>query len=606
MPSSSVTSSVFDAAQQAACAPDAAPLLSAADLSARIPEHSLALMTVASGGTPLQVGDYLFFHAGERLIGIGYALTGGTSPSAFEAAFREAKRRTGARIFHLMSPRLPASLRGHTTETDRYYVLSAQAPVPARLRAPLERARAALRLEAGQEFTPAHRRLWGEFLGRAALPPSVRALYGRVEDLLRDARCRVRLLNAFDADGHLAACLVMDEAPAHFDTYLLGAHSREHPTPYATDALFALMLERARQRGKRFIHLGLGVNAGISRFKRKWGGRPALRYVRADWEEPKRDEAFMLALLASMHTDPDAAWHEARREMEHAQVQRPYRMLWKVEKDGRTSWLGGTAHFFPYSFENAFKRLFREVDTVLFEGHLDEDSLETVARAGKRPPAPDACLYDLLTPSERAALARVVRGPEGPFWRALNMEAENKADVDWFLRRTRPWYAFFSLWCAYLERRGWRYSVDLEAWRTAHGMGKRVLAMEDLAEQIAALESVPPARAVAHFRACGQWAAYLRANVRTYLAGDLLGMMGTSTEFPTRTGQVIAERDQRFRERMRPYLERGGCCALVGSAHLLNLRHMLREDGFTVTPAGRGLFFRLRRKWRGLREDDDD
>ena len=186
------------------------------------------------------------------------------------------------------------------------------------------------------------------------------------------------------------------------------------------------------------------------------------------------------------------------------------------------------------------------------------------------------------------------------------MEAENKADVDWFLRRTRPWYAFFSLWCAYLERRGWRYSVDLEAWRTAHDMGKRVLAMEDLSEQIAALESVPPARAVAHFRACGQWAAYLRANVRTYLAGDLVGMMGTSTEFPTRTGQVIAERDQRFRERMRPYLERGGCCALVGSAHLLNLRHMLREDGFTVTPAGRSLCFRLRRKWRGLREEDDD
>ena len=167
----------------------------------------------------------------------------------------------------------------------------------------------------------------------------MRALYGRVEDLLRDARCRVRLLNAFDADGHLAACLVMDEAPAHFDTYLLGAHSREHPTPYATDALFALMLERARQRGKRSSILGLGVNAGISRFKRKWGGRPALRYIRADWEEPKRDEAFMLALLASMHTDPDAAWSEAQREMEHAQVQRPFRMLWKVEKNAaRPGW----------------------------------------------------------------------------------------------------------------------------------------------------------------------------------------------------------------------------------------------------------------------------
>ena len=583
--------------------PSAAASCTSSDIPARIPEHSSALMATASGGTMLRVGDYLFFHAGEELIGIGYALTGGSSPAAFGAAFREARRRTGAVRFHLMAPRLPAELRAHVTETDRYYVLSARAPVPPRLRAPVARARAALRLEAGQEFTPAHRRLWGEFLGRAALSPSVRALYGRVEALLRDPACRVRLLNAFDAEGHLAACLLMDEAPAHFDAYLLGAHSREYYTPHAADALFALMLERARQRGKRFLHLGLGVNEGIARFKRKWGGRPALRYVRADWEERQGGEAFIESLLAGLRADPEAAWREAQREMEHAQVQRPFRMLWRVEKNGRTSWIGGTAHFFPYSFESAFKRLFKQVDTVIFEGHLDEDSLESVARAGKRPPAPGACLYDLLTPEERAELARVVRGPEGPFWRALNMEASDKADVDWFLRRTRPWYAFFSLWCAYLERRGWRYSVDLEAWRTAHDMGRRVLAMEDMVEQLAALESVPPARAVAHFRACRQWGAYLRANVRTYLRGDLLGMMGTSTEFPTRTGQVIGERDQRFRERMRPYLERGRCCALVGSAHLLNLRRMLREDGFTVTPEGRGLLFRLRRHFGGGEDD---
>ena len=81
---------------------------------------------------------------------------------------------------------------------------------------------------------------------------------------------------------------------------------------------------------------------------------------------------------------------------------------------------------------------------------------------------------------------------------------------------------------------------------------------------------------------------------RAYLAGDLEGMMGTSTEFPTRTGIVISERDQRFRERMRPYLERGRCCALVGSAHMLNLRGMLVEDGFSVRP--------LRQGWTPLRE----
>ena len=42
------------------------------------------------------------------------------------------------------------------------------------------------------------------------------------------------------------------------------------------------------------------------------------------------------------------------------------------------SWLGGTAHFFCYSFETSFIRLFRKVDNVLFEGPLDEDALAAV------------------------------------------------------------------------------------------------------------------------------------------------------------------------------------------------------------------------------------
>ena len=72
--------------------------------------------------------------------------------------------------------------------------------------------------------------------------------------------------------------------------------------------------------------------------------------------------------------------------------------------------------------------------------------------------------------------------------------------------------------------------------------------------------------------------AYRRRNESAYLRGDLEGMMGTSTEFPSRTEQIIDSRDQRFRERMRPWLERGNVAVFVGSAHMLNLRWMLKED----------------------------
>lgn len=38
------------------------------------------------------------------------------------------------------------------------------------------------------------------------------------------------------------------------------------------------MINLAREYGKGYINLGLGVNEGIRRFKEKWGGIPFLRY----------------------------------------------------------------------------------------------------------------------------------------------------------------------------------------------------------------------------------------------------------------------------------------------------------------------------------------
>ncbi|MDO8941843.1 MAG: hypothetical protein Q7U75_01595 [Desulfobacterales bacterium] len=81
-------------------------------------------------------------------------------------------------------------------------------------------------------------------------------------------------------------------------------------------------------------------------------------------------------------------------------------------------------------------------------------------------------------------------------------------------------------------------------------------------------------------RQCERWGATLKRNVRAYLQGDLDAMLGTSIEFPIRTELVIGRRDALFLER--PFIEAGGCAVLVGSAHMLNLRHMLAAAGFRV------------------------
>ena len=130
-------------------------------------------------------------------------------------------------------------------------------------------------------------------------------------------------------------------------------------------------------------------------------------------------------------------------------------------------------------------------------------------------------------------------------------------------------------------------------------MGKSVIGMESLEEQVASLESVPLGRVTAFFRSCRSWKGYARRNIHSYLDGDLEGMLGTSTEFPSRTEQIIDGRNQRFRERMRPFLEEGRAAVFVGSAHMLQLRDMLAEDGFTVRQAYPTWRHRLRAAIRG-------
>lgn len=589
---------------------------------ARVPEHSLPLMTAFSQGEPFCIGPYFFLAAEDWLMAVAYPLKGRYEHNAFEVSLEEALTQTDATTCWAIGPDLPPRLGPHVVDRDRYYVLSAYASPPARLCRPLAKAAACLNVVEGTVFTAEHRRLWAEFLGRAQrgeanpMAPHVAALYARTPEALAQAGGSLRLLDARDAEGRLTACLLLDYAPQNFVSYVLGAHSRAHAIPHATDLLFDAMLGRARDTGKRFIQLGLGVNEGILRFKRKWGARPSFSYVMAEWTENPRHK---VTLRGSAQTREDEtnvfqdvalailrAPENPLRLLEERSSHRPFAMLWQVEKNGRTSWLGGTAHFFCHSFEPSFRRLFRTVDHVLFEGPLDEAFMSEVDRAGRTPIPGTTSILEMLDETDIHRLERVVCGPQGIFARAFGLESTRRIDVRWFLANARPWCAFFSLWTAFLERQGWRDSVDMEAWRVAHAMGKNVLGMESLEEQLDSLGSLPPERVVRFFRTCEGWKALSRRNRRAYLAGDLEGMMGSSAEFPTRTEYVISRRDQRFRERMRPYLEEGRCAVFVGSAHMLNLRHMLAEDGFSVRQAPFGLLPMLKLRLRRFRRGGED
>ncbi len=600
---------------------------------AKVPEHSVAFMQAVSGGVPFiqkventtDTAEYLCFHADDWLTLIGYPLRGTYSHQSFLQAKKQALAQCQATQCFAIGPQMPPLHQEHIQEHDVFYTLPATSAVPPKLRRIVKKAQGTLRLEQGRQFTPEHRRLWTEFLGRKMLAqeatenvanstggvipsmtPMVKKLFMATPTVLQAPNTDLRLLNAWDEQGHLAATLLVDFAPKAFSSYILGAHSRAYYTPHAADALFAFMLELSRLENKDFLHLGLSVNDGITRFKKKWGGQATLPFVRAAWQEGTTQSVFkqdMQSLLlaavgvktSSQQEDLHAFVGQSKRQIFASfPEQRPYAMLWKIQKGSRTSWIGGAAHFFCYSFERSFRALFDHVEHVLFEGPLDAQSLQIVEAEGKTITPTQQPLLTHLQEHHIRRLERCVRGPEGWWARLLNMQAQRRVDVRWYLAHARPWSALFTLWTGFLERQGWQQSVDLEAWNIAHDMAKNVVAMESLEEQLASLNAVPAQRVVHYFQNCHHWPRMIKQNVKAYLRGDLLQLMGTSAEFPTRTHTIINERDERFRRRMRPFLEEGRAAVFVGTAHMLNLRNMLAEDGFTVTQVYPTLSHKLR------------
>ncbi len=577
---------------------------------ASVPEHSVYFMQTTSNGKAFVEDDYLCFSSfekGDWLTIIGYPLKGDYTHESYLQAKNKAIEKTKALRCFTVAPNLPPSLQEYCIEKDDFYTLCTDAKIPQKLINPIKKASAKLCVELGKEFTPEHRRLWTEFMARTPLKPMVRTLFASTEHIMKAMVEELYLLNAWAfEDEHnpqskkrLVASLLLDFAPKNFCAYILGAHSKSYYVPHAHDLLFAQMIEISQQKNKKYIHLGLGVNEGITRFKEKWGGKKALPFYMASFPENHTQQnskqnqnnsiKFHVQTLLSTMTDQkqssDVLDFMTKSKWDtwvNLPKQKPYAMLWEASKNGKTSWIGGSAHFFCYSFEHSLTKLFNMADTVLFEGPLDSESLKLVSANGREINKEYRPLYPYFSAKEIQKLSRMVRGPEGFLPKLLNTENPNKLDVLWYLQNTRPWTALFTLWTSFLERNGWKQSVDLEAWNLAHDMGKIVVAMESLEEQLASLNSVPPERVVKYFQDCDKWPKMIKENVKNYLAGDLMGLMGTSAEFPTRTKTIISMRDERFRQRMRPFMEQGRSVVFVGTAHMINLRNMLAEDGFTL------------------------
>ena len=262
------------------------------------------------------------------------------------------------------------------------------------------------------------------------------------------------------------------------------------------------------------------------------------------------------------------------------------RTIWKVEKERPASLLVGTAHFSPYSFKKTLTKLIQGVDTVLFEGPLDQESMAKVVQYGQQG-EDEPSLYKGLHPDVIAEINKLLAARSSsqttavPYLDLIHPTTSNFLET--LMRGVRPWRAFFSIWSAFLN---WKHSMDLEAFHIARKLGKKIDYLETIEDQLAALDGIPLERIVNYLNNIEHWGGHKKAFMKAFLEGDIQRFFSMTGEFPTRCESIIANRDPIFFRRMKLFFEEGKTVAFVGVGHIPGIRKLFLDEGYRVMQEG--------------------
>lgn len=182
---------------------------------------------------------------------------------------------------------------GAQSRRDCYWQLPLPAPrAGVKLRNML--ARAGHELSVREEgWAEDHAGLVEQYLQTRPLSPGTRSLFSALPRYVGDAasaspdpeRGKVLLLAARRDNGALAGLAVGDFSGLNTAFYMFAFRQQTAP-PGTADLLLAGLVRRAEELGHERLNLGLGINAGIGFFKKKWGAVPYLPYVETAWTLP--------------------------------------------------------------------------------------------------------------------------------------------------------------------------------------------------------------------------------------------------------------------------------------------------------------------------------
>lgn len=241
---------------------------------AYIPEHLFNYVVPVSKLEPFLKSNHLCYSGRNRLVFIGYPLGTHFDERILEKTLEKAVEEFRPENVAIIAPKLPPIKKA--IESDKYFLLDLNSfEINKKLRNAIARASKDLVVERGK-IAEEHRRLVRQFLKVRSIDERTKYIFENIPAYTSSSQTAV-VLDARDKNRNLAAFNVVDFS-RDYAFYMFSFISRENYVPSASDLLFNEFIKIAREKGKKYINMGLGINEGIRKFKEKWGGRPFLDY----------------------------------------------------------------------------------------------------------------------------------------------------------------------------------------------------------------------------------------------------------------------------------------------------------------------------------------
>ncbi len=257
---------------------------------AYVPEHLPRYVTAISAAEPFLFGDYLVYSRNGHLIFIGYPLTEPFKERQLLKALENAVKRLKPETISLSSLCLPLSLKGYAhSPSDHYYRLDLSSlTISQKLRNMLKRAARELSIERNKLFDERHKKIVEDFLKINPVDEATRFIFKKIDQYLASSGT-AWVFEARNTENELVAFDVAEFRPRGYSFYMFNFTSNDRYVPGASDLLLSEVIQQTTKESRKFINLGLGIDAGVTFFKKKWGGAAFLSHAYCSYRQSKKE-----------------------------------------------------------------------------------------------------------------------------------------------------------------------------------------------------------------------------------------------------------------------------------------------------------------------------